>query len=101
MTMKSEPVHQHPTTAELLTVDQFALRLQVSRATVFAWMHKQILVQGRHFLRFGRVLRFIWSDDLVSSLLQDSAQALPVAAPAIRPVCLTSKKTGSSLNWEY
>lgn len=99
--MKSESFHQQSTATELLTVDQFAQRLQVSRATVFAWMHKQILVQGRHFLKIGRVLRFTWSDDLVSTLLQDSAQALPVVVPAVRPVTLTRKKTGSSLNWEY
>jgi len=64
-------------------------------------MQKQILVQGRHFFKFGRVLRFTWSDDLVSSLLHDSGQVLAVAAPAVRSVCLTRKKTDSSINWEY
>ena len=98
--MKSHDSSNQPQ-PELLTVDQFARRLQVSRATVFSWMHKQILVQGRHFLKIGRVLRFTWSDDLVVCLLHDSAQAVPVAAPAIRPVCRMRKKTGSSLNWEY
>jgi predicted DNA-binding transcriptional regulator AlpA len=99
--MKSEPLLQQSTTTELLTVEQFAQRLQVSRATVFAWMQKQILVQGRHFLKFGRVLRFTWSDDLVSTLLHDSALTLPVAAPTIGPVTLTRKKSDSSLNWDY
>lgn len=99
--MSNEPFPQQPTTAELLTVDQFAQRLQVSRATVFTWMQKQILVQGRHFLKIGRVLRFTWSVDLVACLLQDSAQTVPAAAPAIRPVNLTRKKIDSSLNWEY
>ena len=97
--MKSEPLYQQP--PELLTVDQFAQRLQVSRATVFAWMQKQILVQGRHFLKFGRVLRFTWSDDLVACLLHDSAPAVPTAPPPLAPVAVSRKKTGSSLNWEY
>jgi len=90
-----------PSDSELLTVEQFAERLQVSRATVFAWMQKQILVQGRHFLRFGRVLRFTWSADLVASLLHDSAQLLPVAAAVTTPVALVRKKTGSPINWGY
>lgn len=97
--MKNEPLSQQP--PELLTVEQFAQRLQVSRATVFAWMQKQILVQGRHFLKFGRVLRFSWSDDLVACLLHDSAQVVPVAPPPLSPVAVSRKKTGSSLNWEY
>ena len=90
-----------PSDPELLTVEQFAQRLQVSRATVFAWMQKKILVQGRHFLRLGRVLRFPWSEDLVASLLELSAQTLPVVPPPLAPVAVTRKKRPSAMNWEY
>jgi predicted DNA-binding transcriptional regulator AlpA len=96
--MKND-IFPHP--PELLTVEQFAQRLQVSRATVFAWIQKQILVQGRHFLKIGRVLRFTWSDDFISILLQESAVAVAVAPPPLSPVVVSRKKTGSSLNWEY
>jgi predicted DNA-binding transcriptional regulator AlpA len=99
--MKNESFPQQPTVTELLTVEQFAQRLQVSRATVFTWIQKQVLIQGRHFLKIGRVLRFTWSDDLISTLLIDSAHALPVVIPAVVPVRLTSKKSESSLNWDY
>ncbi|NTV47772.1 MAG: helix-turn-helix domain-containing protein [Chlorobiales bacterium] len=86
---------------ELLTVEQFAQRLQVSRATVFTWIQKQILVQGRHFIKIGRVLRFTWSDDFIFILLQESAAAVTVAPPTLSPAVVSHKKTGSSLNWEY
>lgn len=91
----------NPGTPELLTVEQFAQRIQVSRATVFTWIQKQILVPGRHFLKFGRVLRFAWSDDLVACLLQDSAQVATIAAPSILPAVASRKKIGSTINWEY
>src|SRR5450759_4246326 len=97
-TMKNFDMSINQQTPELLTVEQFAQRLQVSRATVFTWIQKQILVPGRHFLKIGRVLRFCWSDDFVTCLLNDSAQALPVELPAVRPVSLTRKKSDSSLN---
>lgn len=96
--MKNDIIPQPP---ELLTVEQFAQRLQVSRATVFAWIQKQILVQGRHFLKFGRVLRFTWSDDFISILLQESATAAAVAPPTLSLVAVSRKKSDSSLNWEY
>lgn len=96
--MKNDTTPQSP---ELLTVEQFAQRLQVSRATVFAWMQKQILVQGRHFLKIGRVLRFTWSDDLITCLLQDSAQTVPVVPPPLSPIVASRQKSGSALNWEY
>lgn len=97
--MKNEPFAMQP--PELLTVEQFAQRLQVSRATVFSWMQKQILVQGRHFLKFGRVLRFTWSDDFISTLLHESAAVVVVVPPTLSPIAASRKKTGSSLNWEY
>jgi predicted DNA-binding transcriptional regulator AlpA len=90
-----------PSDPELLTVEQFALRLQVSRATVFAWMQKKILVQGQHFLRLGRVLRFPWSEELVSSLLELSARTLPLSPPPLSPVVVSRKKRPSAINWEY
>lgn len=96
--MKNDTTPHPP---ELLTVEQFAQRLQVSRATVFAWIQKQILVQGRHFLKIGRVLRFTWSDDLIACLLQDSAQTVPVVPPPLSPVAASRQKSGSALNWEY
>jgi len=99
--MMNKPFLQQQTTAELLTVEQFAQRFQVSRATVFTWIQKQILVQGCHFLKIGRVLRFIWSDDLISTLLLDPAQTLPVVIPAVRPSYLPRKTSDSSLNWDY
>jgi predicted DNA-binding transcriptional regulator AlpA len=90
-----------PSDPELLTVEQFADRLQVSRATIFAWMQKKILIQGQHFLRLGRVLRFPWSPDLVAGLLAVSAQTPPVAPPSLSPVLAPRKKRPTVINWDY
>lgn len=46
--------------SELLTVEQFAQRLQVSRTTVFGWLKKNDLQEGVHYFRIGRTLRFRW-----------------------------------------
>jgi excisionase family DNA binding protein len=46
--------------SELLTVEQFAQRLQVSRTTVFSWLKNGDIREGVHYLRIGRVLRFHW-----------------------------------------
>lgn len=43
---------------DLLTVDEFAERLKVSRTTVFGWLKSGILAEGVHYLRLGRILRF-------------------------------------------
>lgn len=45
---------------EVLTVEQFAQRMQVSRTTVFAWIKNGDLREGAHYLRLGRILRFSW-----------------------------------------
>lgn len=54
--------------AELLTVDQFALRLTVSRTTAFEWLKNGILIQGKHYFKVGRILRFVWNEALLLSL---------------------------------
>ncbi len=89
------------TSAEFLTVEQLAERLQVSRATLFSWMQKGILAQGRHYFKRGRVLRFIWSTALIQELLSGSpakdATETP-AKPSLKPV---KQLKSSPINWEY
>jgi len=49
-----------PASGELLTVAEFAERLKVSRTTVFSWLKGGELREGVHYLRLGRILRFLW-----------------------------------------
>ena len=42
---------------EMLTVEQFAKLMQVSRTTVFGWLKNGVLQEGVHYLRLGRILR--------------------------------------------
>jgi len=50
--------------SELLTVEQFAELLQVSRTTVFYWLKNGELTEGVHFFRLGRIIRFRYDDNL-------------------------------------
>lgn len=95
--MKSDSITSDSQVPELLTVDQMADRLTLSRATVFAWMQEGILVKGRHFLKYGRVLRFVWSAELIQELLAgcmiDEGAMVPVRVPRqVKP---------NPINWEY
>jgi len=49
---------------ELLTVEQFAIKMLVSRTTVFFWLKNNDLREGVHYFRIGRVLRFRWHEGL-------------------------------------
>ncbi|GFE58736.1 helix-turn-helix domain-containing protein [Geobacter sp. AOG1] len=82
---------------EILTVEQLSERLQVSRATLFTWMQKGILAQGRHYFKRGRILRFIWSAEMISELLEGSTEAKPVKPS---PVPIRQQKS-NPINWEY
>jgi hypothetical protein len=53
-TMNSHSEREH------LTVEQFALRLQVSRSTVFNWKKNGRIFEGVHYFRIDRTLRFYW-----------------------------------------
>lgn len=45
---------------ELLRVEQFMERVQVSRSTVFNWLKNGRLQEGVHYFRIDRTLRFRW-----------------------------------------
>lgn len=90
-----------PFSCELLTVEQLAQRLHISRATVFSWMKQGIIVKGRHFFKRGHVLRFIWCDDLLLNLMADTSEDAgkrPTVKPEVKPV---QREKSNPINWDY
>jgi len=93
---------------EVLTPEEFAKRLKIGRSSLFEWLRKGVLIPGKHYFRVGRVLRFIWSDELITALLDQSVSIsvsdgnLPPEKP---PVCQPHvEKKGRSkpqINWDY
>jgi hypothetical protein len=55
-------------TTEILTIEQFALRLTMSRTTLFEWLKTGILVQGKHYFKVGRILRFVWDESMLLTI---------------------------------
>jgi hypothetical protein len=99
--MNTVSLSHHTPLSEFLTVEQLSDRLQVSRATLFNWMKKDILTQGRHYFKRGRVLRFIWSDDLIQELLAGSPEDMEKVSPE-KPYLKPIRQIKSSpINWDY
>lgn len=86
---------------DLLTVEQFAQRLQISRATVFALMQRGVLVAGRHFIRLGRIVRFPWSAELVAELLKATGEQNAPTLQQQRLIRPPKTAKGSPVNWDY
>ncbi len=59
---------------ELLTIEEFAERMKISRTTVFGWIRKGTLKSGRHYFKMGRVIRFEWGPELIHKLHEDSVK---------------------------
>jgi predicted site-specific integrase-resolvase len=77
---------------EILTPEEFAKRLKIGRSTLFEWIRTGVLIPEKHFVRRGRILRFIWSDDVLFSL----------AEPKVQPKTTMNKRHNKTkLNWEY
>lgn len=94
-------------TQEILTPEEFAQRLKIGRSTLFEWLSKGILIQGKHYFRVGRILRFAWSQELVADLLSISA-GVGVTGDQAAQVMSPTRRYGSGvargkpkINWEY
>jgi len=53
---------------EMISLEEFAKRMAVSRSTVFAWLAKGYLAEGTIYVRVGKTIRFIWSLETVTAL---------------------------------
>jgi hypothetical protein len=95
--MRNDPL---PPSPDLLTVEQFAERLQVSRTTVFGWLKTGALAERVHYFRLGRVLRFRWHDDLFfnSQPKANGAAALPCPSLPVNPAALDSQRGEAPVN---
>jgi hypothetical protein len=88
---------------ELLPVKEYAERFCVSRTTIFEWKKNGILIPGRHFIKIGRTLRFVWELNIIQELhesdfkktVQDKEQ--PVDSVISKP---THSKM-SAINMKY
>jgi len=80
---------------ELLTVEEFAERMKISRTTVFDWIRKGTLKSGRHYMKIGRVIRFEWGPELVKKLHEDCAKE-PDNAPSVLLKPTKVKRHGNS-----
>lgn len=81
---------------EIITIEQVAERLHISRATLFIWMQRGIFIRGKHFFKQGRVVRFIWCEELLTALMGESS--ITKTKPVVQ---LAPAKKNSHLNWDY
>ncbi|MGC2422802.1 MAG: hypothetical protein WA666_00385 [Nitrospirota bacterium] len=89
-------------TPELITIEEFAKRMSVCRATAFDWKAHGRVKPGRDFIQIGRTVRFLWGPELLKNL-QDDCQ-LAAEQPSVekkkRPVKLRNKGK-ASINLDY
>jgi hypothetical protein len=93
---------------EILTAEEFAQRLKIGRSSLFEWMRKGILIPGKHYFKLDRVLRFVWSETVITDLLQQTDTGSVAGGnlpPAKLPVCQPhGRRKGNSkpqINWDY
>lgn len=86
--------------SELLTLEQFAERLLISRSTAYTWLAEGRLVAGTHYIRLNRIIRIVWGDALCRHLL-----TLSTLEPEVPRVKLKRKGRGGrnqcALNLDY
>ena len=70
------------TNLQILTIEQFAERMQISRSTAYSWVADGVL--GTFLIRHRSVVRIIWSDKLLEHLQEISSQQPEVPKSVLR-----------------
>ncbi len=68
----------------LITIEDFARRIGIGRATAYSWLADGKLIVGRHVVRIGRVVRILWNDDLLAHLLAISVDEAEESHPQLK-----------------
>lgn len=84
--------------AQLLTVEEFAVKMKVARTTVFNWLKTEKLRQGTHYIKIGRVIRFQWPEVLKQISEADCTPVKPLRPEGRRVV---KRQTGVAINLQY
>lgn len=58
-------------TVEMLSVERFAVRMDISETTVWAWIRDHTLKKHRHYFQIKKIIRFPWGPDLVKAIMED------------------------------
>lgn len=61
---------------EMLSIDQFAAKMGVSRTTVYDWFKSGYLRPGRHYIKIGKTTLFAWGAELLQKLHEDSCERI-------------------------
>ena len=64
----------NPDSVEIITLEQFADKMQIARTTAFEWKRNGKLLAGRDFVQIGRVIRILWGAELLKRLLESTAE---------------------------
>lgn len=85
---------------ELLTLDEFAARMKISRTTAYSIVMEELLTAG-YVIRRRRILRIVWSEALIEhlSVMSSCETEVPPRPKIIRNG--TGARNRISLDLEY
>lgn len=86
---------------DLLTVEQFADKLKVSRSTVFGWLKSDQLQEGKHYFRIGRIIRFVWDAGLFLGSKRKRKTTRPFKSLGSTGLAARSTPSQSGINLDY
>ncbi len=68
----------------MISIDEFAQLMRISRSTAYTWVAAGRLEPGRHLLRIGRVVRIVWSEELLAHLLAQTEAEIKEVPKLVR-----------------
>lgn len=71
---------------ELIGIVEFAARLKVCPNTIRNWITVHTLVEGRHYIRVGRVIRLFWDRQTLASIRDARCPPPPPSRPLMKSI---------------
>ncbi|MCP4718197.1 MAG: helix-turn-helix domain-containing protein [Desulfobacteraceae bacterium] len=85
---------------EVLTLEEFMERMKIGKTTVHKWKKEGQLKAGKHYIKNGKVVRFIWTQEVVLDLHDRNIMKVGPEKPAKKQK-VPGRKRKIGVNLDY
>lgn len=82
-----------------IKLDDFCRMMNVTKNTVKKWIRLKLLVEGKHYIKVERVIRIIYSPELLGELQENFNKT--AKKDRRQKAVKAAKKPPSRINWDY
>lgn len=86
---------------EMIPPSEYIRRLNIAKSTLHLWKSKGWLVERRHYLKIGKTVLYLWSNELLLELHDNCSRASTLEKEQANLLKRRTTLSNDRINWNY